>query len=164
MFFKSSILLSAVVATLLFSGCGDKEEQKQTVSAPVVEEVKKTVQETQVKQEPISVKKEEAVIQPETIEKVKETVQEVVNDVVVSEASGAQLYAKCAGCHGITADKKALGKSAVIKEWDSTKVYNALKGYKDGSYGGAMKGLMKSQVAGLSDGDMKVLGDYISKQ
>jgi cytochrome c553 len=35
--------------------------------------------------------------------------------------------------------------------------------YKDGSYGGAMKGLMKGQVAKLSDADIKALADYMGK-
>jgi len=37
----------------------------------------------------------------------------------------------------------------------------ALKGYKDGSYGGPMKGMMKGQVASLSDADMAAIADSI---
>ncbi|WP_421716937.1 c-type cytochrome [Arcobacter arenosus] len=76
---------------------------------------------------------------------------------------GAGLYQSCAACHGINAEKAALGKSQIIKGWDAAKIETALKGYKDGSYGGAMKGVMKGQVARLSDADIKALAEYISK-
>jgi cytochrome c len=39
----------------------------------------------------------------------------------------------------------------------------ALNGYKDGTYGGPMKGVMKGQVAGLSDADMQAIADMIGK-
>ena len=78
-------------------------------------------------------------------------------------ADGAGLYAPCAACHGVNAEKAALGKSQVIKGWDAAKIETALNGYKTGSYGGAMKGVMKGQVARLSNDDIKALADYISK-
>ncbi len=71
---------------------------------------------------------------------------------------------KCAGCHGATGEKAALGKSQIIKGWEESKVVAALQGYKDGSYGGAMKGLMASQVSSLSQEDIKALAAFISKQ
>ncbi len=76
-------------------------------------------------------------------------------------ADGASLYKKCVSCHGAKAEKKALNKSQVVQGWDSAKVVDALKGYKAGTYGGPMKGLMKGQVKKLTDADMKALGDYI---
>ena len=77
-------------------------------------------------------------------------------------ADGATLFKKCAACHGANAEKSALGKSQVIAGWAADKTEAALKGYKDGSYGGAMKGLMKGQVATLSDADIKALAEHIS--
>jgi cytochrome c553 len=77
-------------------------------------------------------------------------------------ADGAALYKKCTACHGAKAEKKALGKSQVIAGWDSPKIQNALKGYKDGSYGGPMKGLMKGQVASLDDAGIEAVSNYIS--
>jgi len=77
-------------------------------------------------------------------------------------ADGAALYNTCAACHGMNGEKAALGKSQVIKGWDAAKTEAALKGYKDGSYGGAMKGVMKGQVARLSDDDIKALAGHIS--
>ncbi len=78
-------------------------------------------------------------------------------------ADGAALYKKCAGCHGAHGEKKALGKSKVIKDMTKDEIYQALKGYKEGTYGGPMKGLMKGQVANLSDEDMRAIADYIGK-
>ena len=76
---------------------------------------------------------------------------------------GASLYNKCAGCHGAKAEKKALNKSQVIQGWDKAKLVTALNGYKDGSYGGAMKGLMRGQVAGYDDKQIEEVAEYISK-
>lgn len=69
----------------------------------------------------------------------------------------------CIGCHGAAFEKAALGKSKVVKGWSADQVEKALKGYKDGSYGGAMKAVMKGQVARLSDADMKDLAKQISE-
>ena len=42
-------------------------------------------------------------------------------------------------------------------------VETALHGYKDGSYGGAQKMLMKGQVMSLSDAQIKEIAAYIGK-
>ncbi len=75
----------------------------------------------------------------------------------------ASPYKKCTGCHGANGEKVALGKSKVIKDMTKADVVSALKGYKDGSYGGTMKGLMKGQVMSLSDADMQAIADQIGK-
>ncbi len=77
-------------------------------------------------------------------------------------ASGADLYKRCAGCHGVNGEKKALGKSETITAWEVEKTISSLKGYKDGSYGGAMKGIMKGQVAKLNNDEIKELAEYIA--
>ena len=80
-------------------------------------------------------------------------------------ADGAALYKKCAGCHGAHGEKKALGKSEVIKGWPKEKTVEALKGYKAGTRNvHGMGALMKGQVASLSDADIEAIADYISKQ
>mgnify|MGYP001195303234 FL=1 len=78
--------------------------------------------------------------------------------VTLSAAS----FASCAACHGQKAEKKALGKSQIIAGWDVAKTTAALNGYKDGSYGGAMKGVMKGQVMKLSDADIADLAKQIA--
>jgi cytochrome c-type protein NapB len=72
--------------------------------------------------------------------------------------------AACAGCHGANFEKKALGKSKVVKDMTKDEIVKALKGYKDGSYGGAMKGMMKGQVAKLSDADIEEIATKVGKK
>ncbi|MBU3016070.1 cytochrome C [Poseidonibacter lekithochrous] len=78
--------------------------------------------------------------------------------VTLSAAS----FAACAACHGQKAEKKALGKSHIIAGWDVAKTTAALNGYKDGSYGGAMKAVMKGQAMRLSDEDIADLAKQIA--
>ena len=79
-----------------------------------------------------------------------------------SAIASADLFKKCAGCHGVHGKKKAMGKSKVITTLGEDGVKTALHGYKAGTYGGTMKGLMKGQVARLSDADIDSLAKYIS--
>ncbi len=88
----------------------------------------------------------------------------VVGSLTVASAGGADVYKKCSACHGSTGEKKALGKSAVIKGWDAQKTVAALKGYKAGTYGGAMKGLMKGQVAALNDTQIEDVAKFLEAQ
>jgi len=77
-------------------------------------------------------------------------------------ANGANTTA-CKGCHGANFEKKALGKSKVVAEMSKADIATALKGYKDGSYGGAMKGMMKGQVAKLDEAAIKAIADEVGK-
>ncbi|HEY9190383.1 MAG TPA: c-type cytochrome [Sulfurovum sp.] len=78
-------------------------------------------------------------------------------------ADGAALYAKCVGCHGANGEKAALGKSAVITGQDAAKTVEQLKGYKAGTLNQkGMGGLMKGQVASMSDEDIQAVADYIA--
>lgn len=77
-------------------------------------------------------------------------------------ADGAALYKKCAGCHGMDGAKVALGKSKKISEMSEDELNVAMNGYKDGSYGGPMKGLMKGQVVRLSTEQIASLSTYIA--
>ena len=76
-------------------------------------------------------------------------------------ADGASSYKKCAACHGVNAEKVALGKSKVISAMSEKELTDAMNGYKDGTYGGPMKGLMKGQVAKLSADEISSLSAYI---
>jgi cytochrome c553 len=78
-------------------------------------------------------------------------------------ADGAALYAKCVGCHGANGEKAALGKSAVITGQDAAKTVEQLNGYKAGTLNQhGMGGLMKGQVASMSDADIQAIADYIA--
>ena len=82
----------------------------------------------------------------------------VASSSLVAEAN----FKSCAGCHGQSGEKKALGKSKIISNMSKEDIVIALNGYKDGSYGGTMKGLMKGQVIRLSKEDINSLSETIS--
>ena len=71
--------------------------------------------------------------------------------------------AACAGCHGANFEKSAMGKSKIVKDLSKADIEKALKGYKDGSYGGAMKGIMKGQASKLSEDDIKAIAEKVGK-
>lgn len=81
----------------------------------------------------------------------------------LSSVAMADAFKKCTGCHGATGEKKALGKSKVISSMSKADIATALHGYQDGTYGGAMKGLMKAQAKGLSAADITAISDKIGK-
>ena len=86
-----------------------------------------------------------------------------LGSVSVMADDGAELYKKCAVCHGMNGEKAALGKSKIIKDMGVAGVITALKGYKDGSYGGPMKAVMKGQVATLSDAQISKIASHIAQ-
>ena len=89
----------------------------------------------------------------------------VIKVIAVASLLAPTLYgastAGCKGCHGANFEKKAMGMSKVVKDMSKADILTAFKGYKDGSYGGAMKGIMKGQVASFSDADMEAIASEI---
>lgn len=77
--------------------------------------------------------------------------------------SGADLFKKCTACHGVNGEKKAMNVSKIIQAQDENKTIIALNGYKNGTYGGNMKMIMKAQVATLSDSNITTLAKYIKE-
>ncbi|MHC3994875.1 c-type cytochrome [Thiomicrolovo sp. ZZH C-3] len=87
----------------------------------------------------------------------------LVASVSLMAADGAALYKKCAACHGANGEKKALGKSEIIKGWDAAKTAAALTEYKAGTRNiHGMGALMKGQVAPYSEADIKAVSAYIA--
>ena len=82
---------------------------------------------------------------------------------LLATVSFADSYTKCQGCHGANGEKKALGKSKVIKDMTKADIKASLKGYQDGTYGGPMKGLMKGQVKSLTVADIDAIANKIGK-
>lgn len=82
---------------------------------------------------------------------------------LISTASFADAYSKCMGCHGANGEKKALNKSKVIKDMTKAELKDSLLGYQNGTYGGAMKGLMAAQVKNLSTADIDFIANKIGK-
>ena len=76
-------------------------------------------------------------------------------------ADANKLYKACARCHGAAGEKVALGKSKVIADMSEADLNTAMNGYKDGTYGGPMKGLMKGQVGRLSTEEIAELSKHI---
>lgn len=72
-------------------------------------------------------------------------------------------YAKCVACHGANGEKVALGKSKIMKDMTKKEIEDSLVGYKNGTYGGPMKGLMVGQVNTLSLDDIKAIAAAIGK-
>ncbi|MCT7505975.1 hypothetical protein N5T62_07785 [Aliarcobacter cryaerophilus] len=148
----------AVVATslLLFVGCTeDKKEAKEQVTPK--QEVTQNVEE-KAKEVKTEVKVEE-----KKVEEAKSEEPKQVNETASNELNAETLFKTCASCHGLKGEKEALGKSQVITGWDKDRVIKALNGYKDGSYGGVMKNLMKTHVETKTPEQIEVLADYISK-
>jgi len=86
-----------------------------------------------------------------------------LTSVNVMADEGADLYKKCAACHGAAGEKSALGKSKIIKDMGAAGIVTALKGYKDGTYGGPMKAVMKGQATPLSDAQITSIAAHIAK-
>jgi cytochrome c553 len=77
--------------------------------------------------------------------------------------SGGKLYHKnCASCHGKKAQEAAFGKAQVLAGWSKENLKEALMGYKDGTYGGSMKGLMRAEVKPFSEAELGDIAEYIS--
>ena len=158
------ILISAALALFLV-GCSSESKQeakevatqtKESVTQSVKEAKSEAVQKAQEIKSDVSAKVEE--VKKEVATKVED-----VKQAVSTQTSASTLYQPCAGCHGMDASKAALGKSQIIKGWDVKKIADALHGYKAGTYGREMKGLMAGQTSKLSDEDIKILSEYISK-
>jgi len=155
-----------LAVAIFIIGCSDdnttssvekKISQKPVKEAVIVEEVQKPA--IEVAPVAVEIVDENSKI---VLEESTDIVEVATAEPVVSK-SGAELFKVCSSCHGVNAEKKALNKSQVVQGWSEIQVLSALNGYKDGSYGGAMKGLMKSQVTKLSDADIAVLAKYISE-
>jgi len=91
-----------------------------------------------------------------------ETVKAAAAEAMASISAPAA-YAKCKGCHGADGKTMALGKSAVIAGQDKAALITSLHEYKAGTKNvTGMGGLMKAQVASMSDEDFEAIAEYLS--
>lgn len=74
---------------------------------------------------------------------------------------GATLFKKCVACHGKKAEKLAPGAEIIINTLSEQEIYEALSGYKAGTFGGKSQKTMQLQVKNLKDEDFKALAKYI---
>ncbi|WP_129107884.1 c-type cytochrome [Halarcobacter bivalviorum] len=149
------------------------KEASSEVASKVAEESKEIAEKSSEAAKSIGSKAEVVAkeLTDEIVNKTKEAkdnIETSINNIVETKtdtnvaSKGKSLYLKCAGCHGQNGDMKALGKSQIIKGWDKQKVLDALVGYKEGTYGAAMKGVMIAQVSSLSNEDLDILSEYIA--
>jgi cytochrome c553 len=137
----------------------EKVEDVKEVTVPMVEKTKEVASDV-VAKTTAAVSSLGQAAEEKTDAVVAEAV--AVIDPVVEGPSGELLFKSCASCHGQKAEKQALGKSQIIAGWDKEKIINALNGYKDGSYGGVMKNIMKGQVGTKTDAEISALATFIS--
>ncbi len=137
----------SLIAVLLLLGCTSEQNSTQTTTPT---EAKKSVAKKVKEAAPAAVAKTEPAVEAKPA-------------VEASFDVEGTFKRKCGGCHGASGEKAALGKSQIIQGWETSKSVTALAGYKDGSYGGAMKGLMASQVSSFSQSDIEALAAHISK-
>jgi cytochrome c553 len=78
------------------------------------------------------------------------------------QPDGEALFKRCSSCHGQHAEKSAMNASQVIAGWPADKIVAALQGYKDGSYGGKMRGTMAGQASRLDNREIEALAAYIT--
>jgi cytochrome c553 len=69
----------------------------------------------------------------------------------------------CIGCHGANFQKKALGKSRIVKDMTKEEIISTMKGYRDGTYGGSMKSVMIRAVKYLNDKEIEEIANQIKK-
>jgi len=142
------ILLSVALALFLV-GCSEDSKKDVQKSAPIkpasIVEMVTAPKELVVKDVPVA------------------SPVKVAAPVATAALDAKAMFKVCASCHGQNAEKAALGKSKIIKGWSVQDVTIALNGYKDGSYGGPMKSIMKGQANKLNDEQIASLAEYISK-
>jgi len=169
------IVISMVVVMFLIGCSDDTKEDTKKILKDVQENIKEIKQEIKEHKEEViedvkdikkEVKENLKEVKKEVskhVEKVKPKVKkEETKKVVIVSTNGEQVFKKCVGCHGSNAEKKALNKSQIIKGWDKEKVISAIEGYKNGTYGSSMKGVMKSQVSKLNKNEIEAVSKYIS--
>lgn len=148
-------ILLPIFALFLIAGCNSAESESRKIAVPASTAASASMissapmSEAKVTAAHNSTMNASSVTAPELLHK---------NDA----PSAAMLYQKCAACHGTHGEKSALNQSQPIADWDAERIVNAIDGYLDGSYGGAMKVLMKNQVKDLNRAQIEALALYIS--
>jgi cytochrome c-type protein NapB len=172
---KKEFLMAISVSALLLGGCFDSETGASQLAANGATEshapAKHEAKAEEKKEAPVAQKaeapKEEA---PKVEEKTESApvaeapakTEEAPKEEASAPAPTINLSA-CGACHGANFEKKAMGVSKVVSEMSKDDIVTALKGYKDGTYGGAMKGLMKGQVASFDNAKIEAAASAIAK-
>ena len=94
----------------------------------------------------------------------KKIITTVALSALVATSTYAVSVAGCTGCHGQYFEKAAMGKSKIVKDMSYEEIKNAMMGYKNGTYGDTLKGVMEAQVKHLSDEDIEAKSVLMSTQ
>jgi len=171
---NKEFLMALSLSALLLGGCVDSSTGASAKADMEGEKAHKTEtkveKKSEVKQEAPKAEDKKAEVKqeaPKVEEKKAEVKQEAPKveekKAEVKESSSTVNITACAGCHGANFEKKAMGVSKVVKDMTKADIVKALKGYKDGSYGGAMKGIMKGQVTSLDNATIEAIANKIGK-
>ena len=150
---KQIILMAALALTL--TACGQEAEKTVEAGKSAVDTGKAMVE------------KGKTVVESgkQAVEQVKEVVAPKTEAPAAEKTAGVDgkvVYSACAGCHGADGKTKALSVSPIIAGQSKDDLVMKIKGYKDGSYGGAMKTTMAPMVATLTDDQIAAVAEYIS--
>ncbi|MDR1461420.1 MAG: c-type cytochrome [Campylobacteraceae bacterium] len=189
---QNRLFLIALCYVLIGCGGGsDKQSEKQELSVPLenlnknTQDITSSVANTTLKideaakeaiqkTEDISQKADTENIEKanqkdkDAMQKANETISQTVQKAASAAASsydlenGKKVFKRCIPCHGAKANLNAVGKSQDISKWNKESITNALKGYKEGTYGGAMKTTMTSLLKVLNQQDITDVASYIS--
>ena len=94
----------------------------------------------------------------------KKIITTVALGALFATTTYAVSVAGCTGCHGQYFEKAAMGKSKIVKDMSYEEIKHAMMGYKNGTYGDTLKGVMEAQVKHLSDEDIEAKSLLMSTQ
>ncbi len=166
---KKELLMALSVSVLLLGGCVDSSTGAAARADMEGSDGHKAEAKVEKKAEaPKAEKKAETAVKKEAKAEVAKKEEPKVQENASAEEKKAPATAEvntatCAGCHGANFENHAMGKSKIVKDMTKADIITALKGYKDGSYGGAMKGVMKGQADPLNDAQIEAIANKIGK-
>jgi cytochrome c-type protein NapB len=152
---NKKVLMAISVSALLLGGCFNSETGASQRAANG-----ETETHAPAKHE---AKAEAPKVEEKAPAKAEEKAPAKAEEKAPATAAAAPDLGVCKGCHGANFEKKAMGKSKEVNTMSKADIATALKGYKDGSYGGAMKGIMKGQVASFDDAAIEAIANTIGK-
>lgn len=142
------IVMSCLAIFLV--ACGSAEESKNAKE--------------EVKQEVVQVSNQNNNDTKEVVKTTTDTAKDIKADIVTSiDGKSLQDYfdIQCASCHGNYGEKSALSTSKIIAELSEEEILKALRGFKDGSYGGEFAATMKGNIKALNDDELQALAKFI---
>lgn len=81
---------------------------------------------------------------------------------MADEDAATLFQTRCQACHGPDGGRPPVPGVAPIKGQSSEDILNMLKGFQNGTFGGAQKQVMEGIVHQLTEAQMKALADYAS--